>query len=187
MTRPIRRRRPTTRRSSARCRRLMPKSLSLLLSLSSVGIVQAASEIGLKPKIFGRRNGRSAGDRDQEQARTKSTASSIRDLGAVGEDDEAGGRVLHRSTRRSAGQIRHRPARLLPRRMGLCLHKLAGRRDRGARARRQQDRRLHPQDPLQDHHGRMELRQERRMDQVCHHAGAVHGIKEGAGSMSGEA
>ena len=53
-TRPIRRARPTSRRSSARCRPPMPTCVIVCsYPLSSVGIVQSANELNFTPKMFG--------------------------------------------------------------------------------------------------------------------------------------
>ena len=67
-----------------------------------------------------------------------------------------------------------RSARLLSRWLGLRLHQHVGRGDcRDQERQRRQDRRLAAQDPAQDHHGRLELRPGRRVDQVRHDAGAI--------------
>ena len=74
-----RRRPPTSRRS---CRRSKPANADIVLICSypvdSVGIVEAANEIGLNPKMIRRRHGRIAGDwSSKTSSRPSSTASSI--------------------------------------------------------------------------------------------------------------
>ena len=90
--------------------------------LSSVGMVQAANELELQAEDVRRRHGRAAGDRVQEPARGQAQRRrELRDLGAVREDDGAGGRLLQEVPGACRRRGR-RSARLLSRRLGLRLH-----------------------------------------------------------------
>src|SRR5262245_22361812 len=129
----------------------------------------------LQAEIDRRRDGRPAGDRDQAAARTPAQRlGQLRNLGPGEGHDVRGHRGVPQEVpgpRRRGGC---RSARLLSRHLGLRLHPDPRRGGAGHQEpRRQQARRLHRQDHVQDHHGRREVRQGWRVGAGPHAAGPV--------------
>ena len=143
--------------------------------LNSVGIVRAVNELNYKPKMIG-------------GAMVGLQATAIkRQLGPLlngwvnyetwvpsKQMMFAGHRGVPQEVPGARRRRRRRPARLLSRHLGLRLYPGPRRRGRGHQEpQRQHARRLHRQDHVQDHHGRREVRQGRRVGEGPHAAGAV--------------
>ena len=103
--------------------------------LSSVGMVKTINELNYKPKMIGGAMvGLQATVFKKRLGRQAQRHRQLRDLGAVGQDDGAGPGVL-RQVPGARRRRRRRPARLLSRRLGLCLSQhVSVRRSQGAKS-----------------------------------------------------
>ena len=142
--------------------------------LSSVGMVQAVKEANYKPKMIGGAMVGLQATVFKNKLGPKLNGIVNYETWVPSEKMMAPAADFFKKYQARATAARRRSARLLSRRLGLRLYQHAGRSDRrDQERRRRQDRRLAAQDTPQDHHGRLELRPGRRVDQVRHDAGAV--------------
>ena len=171
MTRAIRRARPTSRRWCARCRRPTPTSSIIgAYPPDNVGIIRAANEIGLSPKMMG---GAMIGMlvtpiKVQLGPIANGLITGENFAAATAQAFPGAADFLKRYTAKAAAG-RHRSAGL---RLGAV--RLGGRPGAGAGGDRDQEprprqaRRIHAQGELQDRGRRLLFRQGRRMVEVAH-------------------
>ena len=151
--------------------------------LNSVGMVQAVNEAGLKPKMIG-------GAMVGLQSTVFKTKLGPKLNGFMNYEswvpaeiiDVPGTEAFFEEVSGARRQGRRRSARLLSRRLGLCLYRHAGQGGRG-----DQEPRTTTRSPttcarhLQDHHGRHQVRPNGEWAKSRHDQVQYHGIKQGAG------